>query len=148
MDVTELVRTFFEDVLTKGEMDRCADLVAPLYVEHAVAPFGSHEAGPVDGPQHLVATAGWLRDQFPDIRMEIEQVVAQGDRIAVLVRSTGTNLGRLNGVIPPTGRSFSTRQSHWFRVEGGRLAEHWATREDLPAMLQLGVVDSPAPPAA
>jgi hypothetical protein len=37
-------------------------------------------------------------------------------------------------------------QSHWFRVEGGRLAEHWATREDLVAMLQLGVVQPPSRP--
>ena len=40
----------------------------------------------------------------------------------------------------------AARQSHWFRVEGGKLAEHWATREDLVAMLQLGVVQPPRRP--
>jgi predicted SnoaL-like aldol condensation-catalyzing enzyme len=40
----------------------------------------------------------------------------------------------------------AARQSNWFRVEGGRLAEHWATREDLVAMLQLGVVQPPSRP--
>jgi hypothetical protein len=49
-------------------------------------------------------------------------------------------------VVPPTGKRFVARQSHWFRVEDGKLAEHWATREDLPAMLQLGVVQPPGPP--
>ena len=58
----------------------------------------------------------------------------------------GTNLGPLNGVVPPTGKRFSARQSHWFRVEDGKLAEHWATREDLSAMLQLGVVQPPGRP--
>jgi predicted ester cyclase len=60
--------------------------------------------------------------------------------------SEGTNLGPLNGVVPPTGKRFAARQSHWFRVTDGKLAEHWATREDLPAMLQLGVVQPPGRP--
>jgi len=93
-------------------------------------------------------TVGWLTDQFPDLHMTIESVVAQGDLVALRVLATGTNLGMLNGVMPPTGRTFSARQTHWFRVEGGRLAEHWATREDLPAMIQLGVIQPPGPPAA
>jgi hypothetical protein len=52
-------------------------------------------------------------------------------------------LGPLNGVVPPTGKRFSARQSHWYRVVDGKLVEHWATREDLPAMLQLGVIRPP-----
>jgi predicted SnoaL-like aldol condensation-catalyzing enzyme len=55
-------------------------------------------------------------------------------------------LGPLNGVVPPTGRRFAARQSHWFRVADAKLVEHWATREDLVAMLQLGVVQPPGPP--
>jgi len=49
-------------------------------------------------------------------------------------------------VVPPTGKRFSARQSHWFRVEEGKLVEHWATREDLPTMLQLGIIQSPGGP--
>jgi hypothetical protein len=44
------------------------------------------------------------------------------------------------GPMPPTGRSFSSRSSHWFRVADGRLAEHWATRDDLTSMIQMGVI--------
>lgn len=90
----------------------------------------------------------WLFDQFPDLHMTIEMMAADGDIVVVLIRSDGTNLGKLNGVMPPTGRRFSARQSHWFRVSNGRFVEHWATREDLPAMLQLGVVHPPGRPAA
>jgi predicted ester cyclase len=81
--------------------------------------------------------------QFPDLQMTIEAMVAEGDTVAVRVVSEGTNLRPLNGVVPPTGRRFKSRQSHWYRVEDGKLAEHWATREDLPAMMQLGIVESP-----
>jgi predicted ester cyclase len=146
MDAKELVRIFFQDVFTKGRLDRCGAIMAPVYVEHAVAPFGIEEPGSVAGPEHLIKTSVWLRDQFPDIQMKIEHVVEDGDMIAVLVRSTGTNLGKLNGMIPPTGKAFSARQSHWFRVEDGRLAEHWVTRDDLPTMMQLGLTSPPARP--
>jgi predicted ester cyclase len=78
--------------------------------------------------------------------MTVEAIVAEGDTVAVRVLSEGTNLGPLNGVVPATGKRFSARQSHWFRVEDGKLAEHWATREDLSAMLQLGVVQPPGRP--
>ena len=49
-------------------------------------------------------------------------------------------------MVPPTGKRFSARQSHWFRVEEGKLVEHWATREDLPTMLQLGIIQPPGGP--
>ena len=78
--------------------------------------------------------------------MTIEAIVAEGDMVAVRVFSEGTNLGPLNGMLPPTGKRFAARQSHWFRVQDGKLAEHWATREDLPAMLQLGVLQPPGRP--
>jgi predicted ester cyclase len=70
--------------------------------------------------------------------MRVEAMVAEGDTVAVRVLSEGTNLGPLNGVVPPTGKRFAARQSHWFRVENGRLAEHWATREDLVAIGRCG----------
>jgi predicted ester cyclase len=50
--------------------------------------------------------------------------------------------------MPPTGKRFAAGQSHWFRVEDGKLAEHWATRGDLVAMLPLGVVQPPGRPPA
>jgi predicted ester cyclase len=93
----------------------------------------------------LRQTAQWLLAQFPDLHMRIEALVAEGDLVAVRVLSEGTNLGSLNGVVPPTGRRFAARQSHWFRVADGKLVEHWATREDLPAMLQLGLAQPPGP---
>ena len=134
------------DIVNRHDDGACAVIAADDYVEHAIAPFGREAPGAVNGAAHLRETADWLLAQFPDMRMEVEALVASGDLIAVRVLSTGTNLGPLNGVVPPTGRPFGSRQSHWFRVEDGRLAEHWATRDDLVAMLQLGVIQPPGRP--
>jgi predicted ester cyclase len=78
--------------------------------------------------------------------MTIEAIVAEGDIVVVRVLAEGTNLGAFNNVIPPTGKHFSSRQSHWYRVADNKLAEHWVTREDLPAMLQLGIIQPPGRP--
>ncbi|HKQ02856.1 MAG TPA: ester cyclase [Actinomycetes bacterium] len=142
----QLVRRHFEEIWNRKDLDVVDELMAQDYVEHAVAPFGQAEPGRVNGPAAMRETAAWLLGQFPDMQMTVEAIVAEGDMVAVRVLSEGTNLGPLNGVMPPTGKRFSARQSHWFRVEDGKLAEHWATREDLPAMLQLGVVQPPGRP--
>lgn len=93
-------------------------------------------------------TAEWLLAQYPDLHMTIEALVAEGDIVAARVLSEGTNLGRINEITPPTGRRFSTHQSHWFRVADNKLVEHWATRDDLTAMVQLGVIPTRPEPAS
>ncbi len=142
----ELARRYFEEILNLRRFEVCAEIIAEDYTEHAVAPFGRDEPGRVDGPRATRASLEWLVAQFPDVHMTIEALVAEGDTVAVRTLSEGTNLGELNGIMPPTGKRFVARQSHWFRVEGDKLAEHWATREDLPAMMQLGVIQPPGPP--
>ena len=144
-NVDALIRQWVA-VFNDRAFDACALVTTDVCLEHAVAPFGRVAPGQVDGPSHLRQTAEWLLAQFPDLRMTVMSLVSEGDMVAVRVRSEGTNLGPLNGVIPPTGRRFSAEQSHWFRIEDGRLAEHWATRDDLTAMLQLGVLQPPGPP--
>lgn len=137
---SDLVRRLFAEAFNGRDTECLDQLVAVDYVEHALAPFGFEEPGRVNGPEHMRAVVAWLVDQFSDIRMEVLASAEEGDTVAVRVRSTGTNTGKLNGVIPPTGRAFSAEQSHWYRVQDGQLAEHWATRDDLGTMLQLGMI--------
>jgi predicted ester cyclase len=142
----ELVRRHVEEIFNRQNFAVCDELMAENYIENAVAPFGQSAPGKVNGPQAMRATAAWLLAQFPDMHMTIEAMVSEGDTVAVRVLSEGTNLGSLNGVVPPTGKRVSARQNHWYRVVDGKLAEHWATREDLPTMLQLGVIQPPGGP--
>jgi predicted ester cyclase len=145
-EARELARRTFEEIFNQQDLAACDEVFAHEYVEHAIAPFQTEEPGTVDGPEHMRSVVRWLRDQFPDLQMTVEAIAADGDMVAVLICSEGTNTGKLNGVMPPTGRRFSARQSHWYRVVDGKLAEHWATREDLPTMLQLGVLTAPGRP--
>jgi predicted ester cyclase len=137
-----LVRQWVDDVFNRRDYGRSAAIVSETHIEHAVGPFGQTEPGQVSGPQHLRETAEWLVAQFPDLHMTIQALVA------ARILSEGTNLGPLNGVVPPTGKRFAAGQSHWVRVKDGKLAEHWATRDDLMAMLQLGVISPPGRPSS
>lgn len=139
----DLVRRHFDQMWNQRDFGACTDLMAENYVEHGAAPFAATAPGRVQGPSAMRETMKWLLAQFPDLHFNIEAVVAQDDLVAARVRATGSNLGRLNGFLPASGKSFEYTQSHWFRIADGKLAEHWATRDDLTAMLQLGVVTPP-----
>jgi predicted ester cyclase len=138
----KLVRRHFEEIFNHQNLAACEELMAEDYIEHGIAPFGDSEPGSVKGPQAMRGTARWLLGQFPDLHFSVEAIVAEGDLVAVRLLGEGTNLGPI-GPVPATGRRFTSRSSHWFRVAGGKLAEHWATRDDLTAMLQLGIVKAP-----
>ena len=109
----ELVRRHFEQIWNNKDLAAADELLAQDYLEHAIAPFGQAEPGRVDGPSPMRQTAQWLLAQFPDLHMTIEAIVAEGDTVAVRVLSEGTNLGPLNGMVPPTGKRFAARQIHW-----------------------------------
>jgi predicted ester cyclase len=82
----------------------------------------------------------WLLTVFPDHRFNIEDA-GDGETVAVRGACSGTHEGELWG-IPPTGKRSAVQQSHWFRVVDGKVAEHWAVREDLGLLRQLGVLPS------
>jgi steroid delta-isomerase-like uncharacterized protein len=143
----DLVRRWFEEGFNERNVDAFTELAASDYIEHAAEPFRTEEPGHVEGPKHMQSVVEWMVAQFPDVHMTIEAVAADDDVVVARVLTEGTNLGTLGGVIPPTGKRFSARQTHWYRVRDGKLAEHWATRDDLTAMMQLGVLGPAAPPA-
>jgi len=99
------------------------------------------------GPDPLYATAQWLRTAFSDLAWQIHDVARDDDLIVVHTTMSGRQTGpfvayRTDGevaaVFPPRGRQFAVTQSHWFRLRDGKVAEHWANRDDLGMGEQLG----------
>lgn len=99
------------------------------------------------GPGALYATAIWLRTAFSDLAWQIHDVAHQGDLVVAHVTMSGRQTGpfvaygpdaAIAAVFPPLGRTFSVTQTHWFRMRDGRVAEHWANRDDLGMGRQLG----------
>ena len=86
------------------------------------------------------AWIGPFRDSFPDFRMEVEDVIAEGDKVVGHFKCSGTHRGEWRG-IPPSGRHFeAVDEIYIFRVEEGKLAAATAVVEDnLTRLHQLGL---------
>ena len=81
---------------------------------------------------------------FPDYRAEIQEVVADGDRVVARVQWTGTQNGPYEGR-PPTHNKLVFSTADFFRFENGKIAEHWDVVNVLPRMIALGQIQPPAP---
>ena len=114
-------------------IEAAEELLSPDYLNHA-ASAEEYRHG-IAGVKHSLK---WLFCVFPDHRFDIEDAAADGNTVAVRGTMGGTHEGELMG-IAPTGERFAVQQSHWFRVADGRVAEHWAVRDDLGMMRQLGI---------
>jgi predicted ester cyclase len=88
-----------------------------------------------------------LHTAFPDRHLEITDLIGEGDRVVGRMTVSGTHQGvpaapveggRLLQRITPSGRSYRIQQIHIFRIADGKLVEHWATRDDLGLLEQLG----------
>lgn len=142
-DNKKLVRRFYEEVWDKGNVDVADDVFAHDYVRHDLR---ATDAAP--GPEGQKAIARTFRAAFPDLRFEVDIVIAEGDFVAARWTARGTHTGPW-GAVGPTGRSMRLSGVNIFRFESGRVAEIWNHRDDLGLQDQLGVtVFAGAPPRA
>ena len=76
---------------------------------------------------------------FPDSRVTIDDMIAEGDQVVTKKTLTGTHTGAL-GEIPATGKSVKLQFVDIMRVRDGRIVEHWLSMDQLSFMQQLGVI--------
>jgi steroid delta-isomerase-like uncharacterized protein len=79
---------------------------------------------------------------MPDLRVVIEDMIAEGDKVATRYTLEGTHEGELFGV-PPTGQRMSIKSISVERVSDGKIREHWRNTDTLDMMQQLGVIPTP-----
>lgn len=114
----ELVRTARE-AFNAGDLDACLELVTPDLIQHL-----AELPEPRRGRELWREGAMVIRRAFPDLRAEIEDIVAAGDRVALRLTIHGTHDGEFLG-IPPSGRHVSYVSHEFYRVENGLVAEEW-----------------------
>ncbi|MBV9597119.1 MAG: ester cyclase [Chloroflexi bacterium] len=121
------------DLFGQGKLELADEVIAPDYLDHES--LGDTPAGP-EGARRIIE---WLRGAFPDLAYDVHDVFGAGDRVALRCTTSGTHIGEFRG-FPATGRRFAMEAIHIYRLEGGRIAEHWAVRNDLAMFSQLGIV--------
>ena len=126
-------------VFDSGEVERLRDLVTDDFVDHGLPP------GLVPpGPDGYIATLRWLIDVL-QLRYEVHDVVAAGDRVAVRATAHGVHgSGHLG--FAATGRPYAMPTMHLYRAEGDRLAEHWGVRDEYGVLVQVGALPPPVLP--
>jgi predicted ester cyclase len=138
-----VARRVFEDGLNGREASVFEELVAPDYVNHERADMLVEATGPKDWSDVLAR----LSAAFPDVSWTVLRVLAQDDDVWVETRMSGTHEGTFFG-IAPSGRRVAVRQVHMLRLQDGLIREHWAVRDDLGVLVQLGAVEPPTPSRA
>jgi steroid delta-isomerase-like uncharacterized protein len=124
------------DAMNSGDlelMSRTADeIFQPDVKQHS--PFETTRAQAI---KEMVFES--LYRAFPDLHITLEDMIEEGDKVAVKDLVTGTHLGEFNG-LPPTGKSVSYREIFIVRFANGRIAEAWGVVDIFAQMKQLGVI--------
>lgn len=129
------VEAIHNRLIAGGETALADRLVHPDFVNHEAAAERSR------GPEGTAATSAWLRECFGELSFEFHQVIVQGEFAAAHMTLHGTHEGGLPPGFPATHKPFSARHVHVYRfADDGRAVEHWAVRDDLGAMMQLGLI--------
>jgi steroid delta-isomerase-like uncharacterized protein len=121
--------------LIRAHYDSTANAYRPSVIERQVAAdFVDHGQPDLVGPEGVKAQARALRAAFPDLTVTIEDLVAEGDLIAVRSTWRGTHQGAFRGV-PPIGRRIELTGMAFWRVGGGQIRESW-NLIDLPTLMR------------
>ena len=127
-----LVERFYDQVWDAGNVDVAEEVFAEDYVRHDLRPS---EALP--GPAGQAKIAADFRAAFPDLHMELDLILAEGDLVAARWTTEGTNTGPWAGRAA-TGKNARFSGVNIFRIEGGKVVELWNHRDDLGLMQQIG----------
>ena len=123
-DAKAVVRRLVEEVLNGGDLTVIDELYSPAMAKAAVrwiAPF---------------------REAFPDVSMDVVQLVAEKDTVVGRFRCSATHLGEWRG-IPPTGRRFDRiDEVYFFTIEGGRIVRAWGLEDSHERLRQLGLLEA------
>jgi len=137
-DNKALIRRFVDEVQSGGNVGLIDEICSPEFVNHSAPP-----GIPADREGIKIVTA-MFRRAFPDSYFTVEDMVAEGDKVATRKTFHGTHGGEFMG-IPPSGRSVSMGLIDIVRISDGRVVEHWSMGDTLGMMQQLGVIPSGEP---
>jgi steroid delta-isomerase-like uncharacterized protein len=134
------VRRWSEELWSQGNLAVADEIIAPEYLRHDPGdPF------PARGPEDVKRIVTMLRTMLPDLSIEIEAMVAEGDMVASRYTATATDTRGYMGK-PPTGKAIRTSAMQMFRFANGKIVESWAVRDDLGTLVQLGHLPPMGPP--
>ncbi len=139
MDHAAAARRLY-DLINAGDIDGFGALLADDFIENEVTP------GLQPTKDGVITFFRMQLEAFPDLRMEVQDIVADGNKVVARVRYTATNRGPFMGM-PASGKSVDAQLIDIFRFgDDGLVQEHWGVMDALTLMQQIGAVPA-GPPA-
>jgi steroid delta-isomerase-like uncharacterized protein len=132
------LRQFYDEVVNPGDLDRVDEFCTEDFVDHEEFPGISNDR---EGVKQFFRM---MREAFPDLRVEVQDTIAEGDKVVGRIRMTGTHRGEFMGV-PPTGKRIDVEGIDIVRVVGDQASEHWGVTDAMAMMQQLGAMPEGAP---
>jgi steroid delta-isomerase-like uncharacterized protein len=128
----ELVRRFLDTIWNRRDLTNLAEFLAPNVISYP--PHDRRE-----GIEDFKENFREIYQAVPDLQFTLEDLVAEGDRVADRWQIRGTHRGEIAG-IAPTGKQVSWTGMAFFRIEKGKIVEHWNEVDRLSLMQQLGAL--------
>jgi len=125
-----------EEIASEGAIDVVDELFAEDVVAH-IAPLGAAE-----GRDEFQELPQRMRAAFPDLQTTVDQIVAEGDHVAMHVTLSGTHRGPIMD-IDPTEESFEIEHAIFVRFADDEIVELWGQLDAFGLLGQLGVIEAP-----
>ena len=132
-----IFRRFVRDVMNRGDFRLIDELFADDFVGHVQLP-----PAPPMNRAGVKALFAMYHSAFSDFEAIIDELIAEGDKVAGLITVTGTHTGNFAG-ISATGNRVRFRTMDIFRIENDKIVEHWAMPDQYSLRQQLGVIPTP-----
>ena len=130
------VRRYLEEAWNQKNLSILDQLTASDYARYV-----SGQATPLNREGQKQRIASFHRG-LPDVRLTLEDMIAEGDRVVFRIRIDGTHQATLMG-IPATGKQVSISAIDIARLADGRIVEHWGQMDTLGLLQQLGAISMP-----
>jgi len=127
----------FVQFINSGSRELAVELVSPDAIFHAP---GVPE--PLRGPDGYLQLLTMLRGGFPDVQWALDELIAEGDRIAARFTMRGTHDGPFMG-LPPSGKPFVASSMAFYRLSDGKIVEENGLPDMLAILQQIGAAQSP-----
>jgi predicted ester cyclase len=126
---------------TSDSWDSLATLIASDFIDH------DPDQGQKPGLDGLKAQFAQYRSTFPDMKLDLKDVLLDGDIAMTRVEITGTMNGKM-GDMPPNGKKMDVQMFEKLRFKDGKMVERWGVFDSMKMMTQLGMMPPPGPPPA
>ena len=127
------------EIVTKGDLGTLDDALQKVYADDVVMHEPDEDVRGIEGMKRFVSR---IRSAFPDLRVTLEDDIAEGEKVVSRWRAQGTHQGELMG-IAATGNEVAITGITIHRIEDGKIVEEWENWDALGLMQQIGAVPSP-----